>query len=75
MYGMMIDIIPTPLCDLKVMDLESLCKIFRTSLFPNPLMDLVYACYMYEDIDRSNVLHSTTPTSQGQGHRLRFFLC
>ena len=41
--------IPTPMHDfkIKVTDLELLCesftlKVFRTSLFPNPMIDLVH---------------------------------
>ena len=36
-------------------------KIFRTSLFPNPLMDLVYI--WYDDRYWSKILFSTIPTS------------
>ena len=59
--------IPTPIHDykVKVKDLELLCisfalKVFRTSLFPNPMMDLVHVCY--DDRYRSKILHSTIPT-------------
>ena len=39
-------------------------------------MDLVYVWYMYEDIDWSNILHTTIPipNSQGQVHGLRIFM-
>ena len=43
----------------KVMDLE-LLKVFRTSLFPNPMMDLVHV--WYDDRYWSKILHSTIPT-------------
>ena len=36
-------------------------KVFRTSLFPNPLMDLVYI--WYDDRYWSNILFRTSPTS------------
>ena len=60
--------IPTPMHDLtvKVTDLELLCqsfalKFFRTSLFPNPMMDLVHV--WYDDRYWSKILHSAIPTS------------
>ena len=42
--------IPTPIHDLKVKDLALLClsftlKFFKTSLFPNLMMDLVHVWY------------------------------
>ena len=57
--------IPTPMHDLKVKvtDLDMLkfnVKVFRTSLFPNPLMDLVYI--WYGDRYWSKILFSTIPT-------------
>ena len=52
-----------PSCDgLRIFMLKFYVNVFRTSLFPNPLMDLVYVRYMYEAIDWSNILHSTIPT-------------
>ena len=62
---------------LRIFMLKFYVNVFRTSLFPNPLMDLVYVRYMYEAIDWSNILHSTIPTltwSQGQGHGPRIFM-
>ena len=35
-------------------------KVFRTSLFPNPLMDLVHV--WYDDRYWSKILHSAIPT-------------
>ena len=35
-------------------------KVLRTSLFPNPIMDLVHA--WYDDRYWSKILHSTIPT-------------
>ena len=59
--------IPTPIHDfkVKVTDLELLClkfciKVFRTFLFPNPMMDLVHV--WYDDIYWSKILLSTIPT-------------
>ena len=58
--------IPTPIHDfkVKVTDLELLCYsfvlVFRTSLFPNPMMDLVHI--WYDDRYWSKILHSTIPT-------------
>ena len=56
----------TPIHDFKVKvpDLELLCqsfalKVFRTSLFPNPLMDLVYIWYVARYW--SKILFSTIP--------------
>ena len=46
-------------------------KVFRTSLFPNPLMDLVHI--WYGDRYWSKILQGTTPTPV-QGHRLRIFM-
>ena len=60
--------IPTPinLFKVKVTDLELLCqsfalKVFRTSLFPNPMMDLVHV--WCDDRYWSKILHSAIPTS------------
>ena len=36
-------------------------KVFRTSLFPNPMMDLVRV--WYDDRYWSKILHSTSPIS------------
>ena len=68
MFGTMIDIglkfyaVPftPPIHDLKVKvtDLELL--VFRTSLFPNPMMDLVHVWYDYTYC--SKILFSTIPT-------------
>ena len=57
--------LPTPIHDfkVKVTDLELLCfcvKVFTTSLFPNPVMDLVQV--WYNDRYWSKILHSTIPT-------------
>ena len=58
--------IPTPMHDLKVnvTDLELLLtfyvKVFRTSLFPNPLMDLVHI--WCDDRYWSKILHSAIST-------------
>ena len=68
MFGMMIDIgpkfyrvpSPPPMHDLKVKVTELLCQSFRTSLFPNPMMDLVHV--WYDDGYWSKILHSTIPT-------------
>ena len=76
MYGMMRDIGPKFYAilspphsvttsqghGLRIIMLKFYVKVFRISLFPNPLMALVYVWYMYEDIDRLNILHSTIPT-------------
>ena len=59
-------VIPDPIHDfkVKVTDLELLSKfcvkVFRTSLFPNPLKDLVYI--WYDDRYWSKILFSTIPT-------------
>ena len=55
MFGMMIDI-----GDLKVknMDLEFLCLSFRTSLFPNSLMNLVYVWYQGSILAVANLLNA-----------------
>ena len=52
--------IPTPIHDfkVKVTDFE-LLKVFRTSLIPNPMMDLVHV--WYDDRYWSKILHSTIP--------------
>ena len=59
--------IPTPMHDLKVKvtDFELLClkfyiKVFRTSLFPNPMMDLVHV--WYDDRYWSKILCGTIHT-------------
>ena len=74
MYGMMIDIGPkfyavpslpsymTSRSRSRIVMLMFYVKAFRTSSFPNPSIELVYVWYMYEDIDWSNILHSTIPT-------------
>ena len=53
-------------------------EVFRTSLFPIPLTDLVYVWYMYEDLDCPNILHSTIPThymiSGSRSRNLNFFM-
>ena len=60
--------IPTPIhhFKVKVTDLELLyqsfaLKVFRTSLFPNPMMDLVRV--WCDDRYWSKILHSAIPTS------------
>ena len=77
MYGMMIDVgpnfygisSPPPMCPqgqghgLRIFMLKFYIKVFRTSLFPNTLMDSVNVWYMYEDIDWLNILNNTIPTS------------
>ena len=52
MFGVMIDIGPNfytvpsqALHDLKVKVMDFMSKVFRTSLFPNPVMYLVYTWY------------------------------
>ena len=71
MYDMMIDIGLNFLCTtipqgqvhgLRIFMLKFYFKGFKTSLFPNHLMDLVYVWYMYEDTDWLNILHGTIPT-------------
>ena len=58
--------IPTPMHDFKVkvaditFMLTFYVKVFRTSLFPNPLMDLVHV--WYDDRYWSKILHSAIPT-------------
>ena len=57
--------IPTPIHDLKVKVtnfelLNFYIKVFRTSLFPNPMMDLVHV--WYDDRYWSKNLHSAIPT-------------
>ena len=52
-------------------------KVFKTSLFPNLITDLIHL--WYDDTYWSKILHSSTPTprsgqGQGQGHRLRIFI-
>ena len=51
-------------------------KVFKTSLFPNLITDLIHLCY--DDTYWSKILCSTIPTTlgqdQGQGHRLRIFM-
>ena len=51
-------------------------NVLRTSLFSNPLMDLVHV--WYDDRFWSNILQGTIRTSRswpsGQGHRLRIFM-
>ena len=63
----LLSIIPTPMHDLKVKvtDLELFMlkfyvKVFRTSLFPNPMMDLVHV--WYDDRYWSKLLFITVPT-------------
>ena len=53
--------IPNPIHDfkVKVTDLGLDVKVFRTSLFPNPMMDLVHV--WYDDRYWSKILHSTIP--------------
>ena len=58
--------IPTPMHDLKVKSqartfmITFYVKVFRTSLFPNPIMDLVHV--WCDDRYWSKILHSTIPT-------------
>ena len=54
--------IPTPMHDLRSQTfmLTFYVKVFKTSLFPNPLIDLVHVCY--DDRYWSKVLLSTILT-------------
>ena len=51
-------------------------KVFKTSLFPNPITDLIHL--WYNDTYWSKFLRSTNPhhprSRQGQGHRLRILM-
>ena len=50
-------------------------KVFKTSLFPNLITDLLHL--WYDDTYWSKLLHSTIPTTlscEGKGHRLRSFM-
>ena len=67
-FKLLFSTIPTPMHDLKVKatDLELLClhftlNVFRTSLFPNPLMDLDHV--WYDDRYWSKILHSAVPAT------------
>ena len=60
--------IPTPIhhfkvkvTDFELFMLKFYVKVFRTSLFPNPMMDLVHV--WYDDRYWFKILHSTIPTS------------
>ena len=62
-FKILFSTIPTPMHDLKVkvtFMLTFYVKVFRTSLFPNPLMDLVHVCS--DDRYWSKILFSTIPT-------------
>ena len=63
-YKMLYSTIPAPVHDLKVkvtdFNVKVHVKVFRTSLFPNPMMDLVHV--WYDDRHWSKILHSTIPT-------------
>ena len=59
--------IPTPIHDLKgqghgrrTFMFKFWVEVFRTSLFPNPMMDLVHV--WFDDRYWSKILHSTIPT-------------
>ena len=47
---------PHPMHDLKVKVTDS--KLLLTSLFPNPLMDLVYVCYDDRQFDTGPKFYS-----------------
>ena len=73
-----ISTISTHDCDLEVevtdLEVKVFVKVFKTSLFPNLITDLIHL--WYDDTYWSKILRCTIPTTlgQGQGHRLRIFI-